>query len=462
MSRFTVSISPAGQFEVGTHAETSKAAADDRDDGRLLLLAEARHPGAHESLPSTISRIRSAADVMLHNSRRGANMVDMSPSAIASRGRRDFAARRPMRMHRRPAGRVVRTGSLSLILMCLVLAGCEKAAEPAAEIRPVRVVKVERHILGDPVALTGEIRAQEEVPLGFRIGGRMIARAANVGDQVGVGQLLARLDPQPEDNAVKSAQADVASAAAALAEARSTEQRQRQLLEKSSTTRANYDAALRQLQTTQAQLDSAEARLKTANDRRGYTELYADTAGAITATGAEPGEVVNAGQMIVRLARGHGRDAVFAVPAQLIRTAPKDPVVEIVLVDDPTIRTTGRVREVSPQADPVTRTYTVKVGLQDVPPNMHLGATVIGRITLAAQPAIELPGTALTAAEGKPAVWVFDPKSETVNLRPVTILRYGAGTVIVADGLDDNELVVTAGVHALRPGQKVRLLEAGR
>jgi RND family efflux transporter MFP subunit len=287
----------------------------------------------------------------------------------------------------------------------------------------------------------------------------MITRPANIGDKVIPGQLLAQLDRQSEDNAARSAEADLAAAAAALGEARNLEQRQRQLLDKNVTTRATYDAAVRQLQTTQAQSDSAEARLKTANARRGYTDLHADTAGDITATGAEPGEVVNAGQMIVKLARGRGRDAVFAVPDQIIRTAPKDPEVEIVLVDDPAIRTLGRVREVSPQADPITRTHTVKITLQDAPPDMHLGATVIGRIMFTAQPAIELPGTALTAFQGKPAVWIYDPKSGTVNLRSVGIMRYGAGTVIISDGVEDNELVVTAGVHTLRPGQKVRLLE---
>jgi membrane fusion protein, multidrug efflux system len=126
------------------------------------------------------------------------------------------------------------------------------------------------------------------------------------------------------------------------------------------------------------------------------------------------------------------------------------------------VRTTGHVREVAPQADPVTRTHTVKIGLQDAPPDMYLGATVIGRMALAEPPAIALPGTALAVLDGKPAVWVLDPKSGTVNLKPVTVLRYGADTVFVSEGLADNELVVTAGVHTLQLGQRVRLLEAER
>jgi RND family efflux transporter MFP subunit len=367
---------------------------------------------------------------------------------------------RPRRVRaRRPP---VRSRSLGLTLLALLVSGCgqEHAAPP--EVRPVRAVKAERRVHTDRVALTGEIKAQEEAPLGFRYGGRMIERLANVGDQLVAGQLIARLDPQPADNAAKSAEADLTAAAAVLAEAQSAEQRQRQLVDRGVTTRATYETTLRQLQTAQAQLDSAQARSKDANDRRDYTELYADAAGTITAVGAQPGEVVAAGQMIVRLARGAGRDAIFAVPDQLIRTAPQDPAVEIVLADDPRVRASGRVREVSPQADPVTRTHTVKIGLREAPPDMHLGATVIGRMTLEGQPAIELPGTTLTALDGKPAVWVFDPKSETVDLRPVTVLNYGAESVIVSEGLQDDDLVVAAGVHTLRPGQRVRLLEAGK
>jgi RND family efflux transporter MFP subunit len=358
--------------------------------------------------------------------------------------------------------RPFRYRALGLFLMALAVAGCEPEAAAPPETRPVRAVKAERRIHTDRVALAGEIRAQQEAPLAFRVAGRIIERDANVGDQVEVGQLIARLDPQPEENAVKSAQADLMGAAALLAEAQSADQRQRQLTDRGVSTRAAYEAIVRQLQTAQAQFDSAQARLKDATDRRGYTELHVDSAGAVTAVGAQPGEVVAPGQMIVKIARGNGRDAVFAVPDQLIRTAPKDPTVEVVLADDTKVSTTGRVREVSPQADPVTRTYTVKIGLQEVPPDMHLGATVIGRMTLEGQAAIELPGTTIAAFDGKPAVWVFEPTSETVNLRLVTVLRYGADSVVVLAGVEEGEFIVTAGVHTLRPGQRVRLLEAGR
>ena len=142
--------------------------------------------------------------------------------------------------------------------------------------------------------------------------------------------------------------------------------------------------------------------MRIAQEQLSYTVLSADAPGAVTAVGAEPGEVVHAGQMVVQLARQGGRDAVFDVPEQLMRTGPRDPVVEIALTNDPQVKATGRVREVSPQADPATRTFQVKVGIIDPPEAMRLGATVTGRITLSAPPGVEVPASALTEANGRP------------------------------------------------------------
>jgi RND family efflux transporter MFP subunit len=202
--------------------------------------------------------------------------------------------------------------------------------------------------------------------------------------------------------------------------------------------------------------------LKAAKDRVSYTELRVDAGGTVVATGAEPGEVVQAGQMIIRVARKDGRDAVFDVPAQLLRSAPSDPVITVSLTDDPAVTATGRVREVSPQADPVTRTFEVKVGLTDPPAAMRLGSTVVGRMKLDTAPVIEIPATALTEADRRPAVWVVDPKDMTVSLRNVEVARNDPATVAIAEGLDSGEIVVTAGTQALHPGQKTRLLDSSR
>ena len=281
----------------------------------------------------------------------------------------------------------------------------------------------------------------------------MIERPVNVGDVLKGGQDVARLDPTIQQNALRTAEGNLSSLEAQLREASITFWRQQELLKDGWTSRAKFDEAQHKLQTIQAQVRIAEEQLS-------YTVLSADAPGAVTAYGAEPGEVVHAGQMIVQLARQGGRDGVFDVPEQLIRTGPRDPVVEIALTNDPTMRATGRVREVAPQADATTRTFQVKVGIIDPPQGMELGSTVTGRIKLSAPPGVEIPASALTEANGRPAVWVVNPQSKTVSLREVDILRHDPATVVVSQGLEAGDLVVTAGVQTLHPGQKVRLLGA--
>ncbi|MDC7784393.1 efflux RND transporter periplasmic adaptor subunit [Rhodoplanes sp. TEM] len=347
------------------------------------------------------------------------------------------------------------------IALAALLAACGPAEEARApEPRPVRTVTVTTREAGDTVALTGRIAAQDVAALGFRIAGRVMERPVNVGDRVAAGQVLARLEPQNETNAVRAAQADRAAAQAALTQASNHFERQETLLAQGWTTRALFDQAKKERDTAQARLDSAEAQLKTADDLLGFTVLKADAPGVVTAVGAEPGEVVQAGQTVVRLARQGGRDAVFEVPAQVLRTAPPDAEIAVSLTDDPAVTATGRVREVAPEADPVTRTFEVKVGLADPPEAMRLGATVTGRLRLDAQAVIEIPASALTRADRAPAVWIVDPKTTTVALRTVEVVRFDPAKVAVAGGLDVGEIVVTAGVQALHPGQKVRLLGA--
>ena len=242
-------------------------------------------------------------------------------------------------------------------VIAMTIAGCEKPAPQASEARPVRTISVERGAEGETTSLTGHIRAKDQVDLAFRLDGRMIERPVHVGDLVTAGQVVARLDPQNQQNSLRSAQADLASAEAVLTQATLTFGRQQKLLADGWTTHARFDDAQQALVTAQAQVDSAQAHVRIAQDQLSYTALFADAPGAVTAVGAESGEVVRAGQMVVQLARQGGRDAVFDVPEELIRTGPRDPMVEIALTDDPQVKATGRVREVAPQADPATRTF---------------------------------------------------------------------------------------------------------
>jgi len=340
--------------------------------------------------------------------------------------------------------------------------GCDKPVPPAPLARPVRTVTVERSAEGETVSLTGQVRAKDEVSLAFRLDGRMIERPVHVGDVVTAGQVVARLDPQNQQNSLRSAQANLISAQAVLDQARLAFRRQQELLKYEATSRAQFEEAQAKLETAEAQLTSAQAQVRIAQDQLSYTNLLADAAGTVTAVGAEPGEVVSAGHMVVQVAHQGGRDAVFDVSEQIVRTGPRDPLVEISLADDLQVRATGRVREVAAQADSATRTFRVKVGIIDPPPAMRLGSTVTGRIKLAAPPGVEVPAGALTEANGHPAVWVVDPRSQTVSLRQVDVVRYDPATVVISQGLETGERVVTAGVQTLHPAQKVQLLEAAR
>jgi membrane fusion protein, multidrug efflux system len=340
----------------------------------------------------------------------------------------------------------------------LLIAACQQEEPLAPQIRPVRTVTVQHTNDSDPISLTGEIQSRDQVNLGFRLDGRLVERSVSVGMPVAEGQVIARLDADDVQNALRSATANLSAAEAILRQAKADEARQRELFNKGIVAKARLEQAEQTLQSATAQVEAAEAQVQSAEDSVGYTELRADATGTVTATGAEPGEVVRAGQMIVQVAREGGKDAVFHVPAQMIREAPRDPLVTVVLADDPAIVTTGRVREVSPQADAATGTFVVKVGLSEPPATMRLGDTIIGSISLNAEPVVRLPATALTEIEGQPAVWIVDASTLTVAAREVEVLRYDSDVVIIGGGLADGEVVVTAGVHALQPGQQVRLL----
>ena len=356
---------------------------------------------------------------------------------------------------------VSRFGLVAVAVFAALGAGCSREeAVVQPDVRPVRTITVEKQDLGDVVQFTGHIRPRDEAALGFRIGGRMIERLVNLGDRVQQDQVIARLEPLDETNAVRSAQAALNSANGIVTRVRADFARQQTLLRQGHTTRARFDQAQQELQTAESNVTDAQARLQIAQDRLSFTELRSDTAGVITRVVAEPGEVVAAGQAIVQIARDNGLDAVFDVPASVLRIAPVDTVVEVRLSDAPTVQATGTVREVAPQADPITRNFQVRVGLQDPPAAMRLGATVTGTATLPFGPTISLPASAITRFNDQPAVWVVDRANNTVSLKNVEIKRDEASSVLISNGLENGDLVVTAGIQALYPGRKVRLLGA--
>lgn len=346
----------------------------------------------------------------------------------------------------------------------VLLAACKRAEEaPATEIRPVRVTTIQKRAIGDTVSLTGTVQAQTEINQSFRIDGRLIERNVQIGDRVKPGQLLARLDPPNEESSLQSARAQLAAAQAQSLEARNNHRRLRDLLREDAVSRASFEQAEALLKVAQSQVDAAQSLVTLAQNRLNYTRLVSDVSGIVTARGPEPGEMVQAGRMIVQVAREGARDAVFDVPAQLKNSASSpEPEITVSLVSDPGVTAKGQVREVSPRADPVTGTFSVRVRLINAPAAMRLGATVNGRMKLDSTPAIDIPASALNRSGKSASVWVVDPKAGTVSAREIVVRAYDASRVQVTSGLVPGDVVVTAGVQALRPGQQVRMLEAAQ
>ncbi|WP_096787760.1 efflux RND transporter periplasmic adaptor subunit [Rhodobacter sp. CZR27] len=347
------------------------------------------------------------------------------------------------------------------MLLAAVLAACDEEETAETEpIRPVRTVTVEKRAMGEVITLAGTVESQVQADLGFRIAGRLAERLVNVGDRIEPGQLLASLDPADEQNGLRAAEASLAAAEGQLTEARTEFGRQRQLYDRGFASRAAYDRAETALTTAESTAEAARAQYQIAARRLNDTSLLGDAPGRVTAAGAEEGEVVGAGRMIVQVARDGGKDAVFDVPAAVLAASSADPEITVAVSQFPTVSTKGRIREVAPRADASTGTFRVRVGLIKPPPEMRLGTVVTGTAVFGDTAGIEIPASALTGGGGKPAVWVLDPASGTVDLREIGVARFLPASVVVSGGLDPGEVVVTAGVQALRPGQPVRLAES--
>lgn len=347
-----------------------------------------------------------------------------------------------------------------LPVVLLSVAGCQEQVAEGEPPRPVRVVVVEERDGERMVSLSGNVAAEREVDLSFRIGGRLVERGVGIGDAVEPGTEIGRLDAVNEENSLLSARANLTAAEARLVEAELDFGRQQHLYERNVVARARLDNAAQVLQSAQAAVADAQARLDISRTRLDDTVLEADSPGAVIAVGAEPGEVVQAGQMIVRVARDDGRDAVFDAPANLFGKVSRYAAVEVSLTTDRSVTAMGRIREVSPQADPTTGTFRVRVGLIDPPDAMRLGSNVTGRTAVGDVGGITIPATALTSKGGAPAVWVVG-EDGTVSLRSIEIGEHRPSEVQVTAGLSPGERVVTAGVQALREGQEVRLVGSG-
>ncbi len=340
----------------------------------------------------------------------------------------------------------------------LVLAACSKPAPPEEPIRSVKVLTVGAQDFGASYEFAGEVRARVESRLGFRVAGKIVQRQAEVGQRVRAGQLLAQLDPQDYRLAADAARAQVQSAQTNRDLAAADFKRFSTLKDQGFISGAELERRESTLKAAQASLEQAQAQLNSQGNQAAYTNLTADAAGIVTAVEAEPGQVVTAGTPVVRIAQDGGRDAVFSVP--------EDKVAAIKPGSDVSVRAwaqnaelTGKVREVAASADPVTRTFAVKVALDtaSAPP---LGATVYltpAALAHAGVQVIKLPTSALRQEGKGSAVWVLDEANMTVRSQPVVVATADGNEAVIASGLQPGLKVVSAGVHVLSPGQKVTL-----
>ncbi|WP_394824917.1 efflux RND transporter periplasmic adaptor subunit [Pendulispora albinea] len=339
----------------------------------------------------------------------------------------------------------------------LVLA-CQKSTTSPEKPRPVRTVTVAPADGRETLTQTGDIQPRRQTDLSFQIDGRLARRMVEVGSVVTKGQALAVLDDGLVQNEVRASEADLTSATSALELAKSSLARQEQLFVGQSVSQQQIDEARASVRTASARRDVAAAASLNAKKKLGYTQLFAPEAGIVTAVGANQGQVVNPGQMVARLATLE-RDAVFDVAERIIANAPADAEVRVHLVSNPDVSAIGTVREVSPQADPTTRTYRVRIDLPSPPRQMSLGAAVIGKVELPEERLVSLPASAITSEANAPAVYVVDLATKKLVRRAVRVSRFTGERALVASGLEAGDVVVTAGVSKLRPEQTVALAD---
>ena len=347
-----------------------------------------------------------------------------------------------------------------LVALLGALGGCSKTAPAPEPIRAVKVITVGTAPVLSQYEFSGEVKAQVESRLGFRVGGKIIKRQAELGQRVKAGQVLAQIDPQDYKLAADAARALVAAAQTNRDLAGADFKRYQELRNQNFISGAELERRESMFKAADAQLQQAKSQLGVQANQATYASLVADVSGIVTAVEAEPGQVVSAGAPVVRIAADGPRDVVFSVPedklAGLVTGAPVK-----IRVWSQNRQTTGKIREIAATSDPLTRTYAVKASL-DAGETLALGSTayVVPELNAPATTQVmKLPTTALRQEGNVTAVWVLDKASMTVNSQVIQVATADGNDVVVAGGLKPDMLVVSAGVHVLSPGQKVSIYQ---
>jgi membrane fusion protein, multidrug efflux system len=340
-----------------------------------------------------------------------------------------------------------------------LLAGCKsEASGPEEAARPVKVSVVAEAAPSRTLTYSGVVRSRIESAVGFRVAGKIVERSVNVGDRVEVDQVIARLDETDLKLAETAAKAAVTSARSRREVANDNLERAKVLLPKEIISQAAYDTRRNELDAAAAGLETTEAQLRQATNAVGYATLKADKAGLVTAVTGEPGQVVGAGQAVITLADAAETEIAMAVPEQDAGRLSIGQPAKVTLWAGPRASVQGRIREIAGQADPVSRTYAVRIAVNAPPQAMRLGMTASVALTVEDEAApMVVPLTALTESDGGTVVFVVDAANKVVRKTAVGVGDIADAGARIASGLQAGDMVVTAGVQFLRDGMRVRV-----
>lgn len=346
--------------------------------------------------------------------------------------------------------------SIQLFGSLLLLAACTEKPAKTEDVRPVRVLVVAPSGAKTQVELAGEVQPRYESQLGFRVGGKVIARRVEVGTVVKRGQVLMQLDATDFQLAQAQAKASVSAADSSLVLAQAELNRYRELRQKNFVSQALLDSKEAAYKAALANHEQATVGLRVQANQSSYTSLVADADGVVTSLGAEVGQVVAAGIPVVRLARTSETEVRVSIPEDQVGTLKRVSALTVRTWANPELELEGRLRELSPMADPATRTFTAKISIPKASSEIRLGMTAMVSFSTETPPGIRLPLTALFNHRDKTAVWLVENGS--VKLASVEVAGAIGNEVMILSGLNPGQTVVTAGVNQLREGQKVSVL----
>lgn len=355
--------------------------------------------------------------------------------------------------------------SRKALAMALVLLGGLAACKPApvavADIRAVRTITVGATATQASNIYAGEVRARTESTLGFRVGGKLISRQVNVGETVKAGQVLARLDSKDLQLGNEAAQAQIAAAMAQAKNVGADLERVRNLHARGYASQGELDRFVSQYRSAKAQLEAVQAQGNQSANQASYSTLTASSDGVVTAVLAEAGQVVAAGQPVFQLARAGAVEIAAAIPEDRINTVREGMPVIVSLWSAADKTYPGVIRELSSAADPMSRTYAVRVSVPEAPAEMKLRMTASVAIPLTGlSDLIRIPSVSMVTLNDKAGVWLVEPKASAVQFREVQLAGVQGNELLVASGLQPGDVVATAGAAYLREGQKVKLLGA--